>query len=96
MKVLTILEAQVEEGKAAVLQEAFRKGLSNLPPQMDQTFLIQGVGERTLWRILSVWKSREALDEMRKSVAIPDGILMFRAAGAEPKLSVFDVPEYAP
>jgi hypothetical protein len=49
-----------------------------------------------LWKILSVWKSREALDEMRNSGETPTGVLMFRSAGADPQLSIFDVPGFAP
>jgi len=37
-----------------------------------------------------VWR-REALDEYRRSVETPGGVLRFRAAGAEPTLSIFDV-----
>ncbi len=94
--VLTILEAHVDSDKASVLLAAFQKGLSHLPPQMNQTFLIQSVSDKTLWKIISVWKSRAALEEMRATNETPAGILMFRAAGAEPQLSVFDVPAFAP
>ena len=94
--VITILEAHVSAEKGPVLQDAYKKGLAQLPPQMVQTFLIQSTSDKTLWRILSVWKSREALDEMRNSGETPAGILMFRAAGAEPTLSVFDVAARAP
>ena len=37
------------------------------------------------------WTSREALTALRSTGTPPAGILMFRAAGAEPTLSVFDV-----
>lgn len=94
--VITILEAHVELDKAAFLKDAYTKGLNDLPPQMVQTFLIQNVTDPTLWQIISVWKSREALDEMRNSGRTPAGILMFRAAGTEPKLSIFSVSAFAP
>jgi len=95
--IITILEAHVEADKAIALQEAYRKGTQEgLPPQMTQTFLLQSVTDKTLWQIISVWKSREALDEMRNSGETPAGILMFRAAGAEPKLTIFAVPASAP
>ncbi len=94
--VITVLEAHVDVEKASVLQKEYTKGLGDLPPQMTQTFLLQSATDKTLWQIISVWKSREALDEMRKLVETPAGVLMFRAAGAEPKLSVFAVPAFAP
>ena len=63
---------------------------------MVRTYLLQDVKDQTLWKIVSVWKSREALDEMRNSGETPTGVLMFRNAGAEPKLSIFNVPVFAP
>ncbi len=94
--VITILEAHVEAEKASVLQAEYTKGLGDLPPQMVQTFLLQSAADKTLWQIISVWKSREALEEMRNSGETPAGILMFRAAGAEPKLTIFAVLAFAP
>ncbi|NJC96104.1 MAG: hypothetical protein FIB03_07175 [Anaerolineae bacterium] len=94
--VVTILEAHVDSGQSSRLLTAYQGGITNLPPQMIETFLMQSTSDKTLWRIISVWKSREALDEMRNSGETPAGILMFRAAGAEPELSIFDVPAHAP
>ena len=95
--VITILEARIEPDMTAALLAAYQNGLSHLPPQMVRTYLIQSTADKAVWQILSVWKSREALDEMRSSREVPEGILMFRAAGAEePKISIFDVAAYAP
>ncbi len=90
--VITILEAHVNTENWAAFQGDFKNRITQLPPQMLQTFLLQGASDQTLWQIVSVWKSREALDEMRNSGETPTGVLMFRAAGAEPKLSIFNVP----
>ena len=94
--VMTILEAHVELDMIPALQAAYQNGFTHLPPQMVQTFLVQSVSDKTLCRIVSIWKSLEALDEMRHSMETPEGILMFRAAGAEPKLSIFDISASAP
>jgi hypothetical protein len=95
--VLTILEAHIEPDMVPALLAAYQNGLSHLPPQMVKTFLINSTADKSIWRILSVWKSREALEEMRHSRETPEGILMFRAAGAEdPKLFVFEVAAHAP
>ncbi len=95
--VITVLEAHVEAGKESLLRDAYQKGTqAGLPPQMTQTFLLQSTADKTLWQIISVWKSREALDEMRNSGETPAGVLMFHAAGAEPKLTIFAVPAFAP
>jgi hypothetical protein len=93
--VITILEAHVEANNWSALQNDYQQRTAQLPFQMLQTFLLQDTTDRSIWRILSVWKSREALDEMRGSGETPAGVLMFRNAGAEPKLSIFDVPASA-
>jgi quinol monooxygenase YgiN len=95
MMVVTILEAHVEEERSSDLQAAYREGIAQLPPQMIQTFLVQDVSDTKTWKIISVWKSRQALEEMRNSGETPGGVLMFRAAGAEPSLMVLDVREFA-
>jgi hypothetical protein len=94
--VITILEAYVEAARWSALEEDYKHRIARLPPQMVQTFLVQSAADQTLWQILSVWKSREALDEMRNSGEIPEGVVMFRNVGAEPKLSLFNVPASAP
>lgn len=95
--VITTLEAHVEPDMVPALLAAYQNGLSHLPPQMIRTFLAHSAADKTLWRIVSVWKSREALEEMRHSRETPEGILMFQAAGAEdPQLSIFEVAAYAP
>lgn len=89
--VITILEAQIAPDMVPALLAAYQNGLSQLPPQMIRTFLIKIMADK------SVWKSREALEEMRRSRETPEGILMFRAAGVEqPQLSVFEVAAHAP
>jgi heme-degrading monooxygenase HmoA len=89
--VITILEAHVPPEQSAALEQTFRASGAQLPPQMAETFLIRGTDDPTLWRGVSVWRSRQALDEYRRSVQTPGGVLMFRAVGAEPTLSIFDV-----
>lgn len=94
--VITILESHVEADKWSGFEKDFKERTHELPPQMLQTFLLQDTADKTLWRIISVWKSREALEEMRNSGETPTGVVMFRSAGAEPKLSIFYVPVAAP
>ncbi len=94
--VITILEAHVNADRWSGFEQDFKRRTNELPPQMVQTFLLQDTADRTLWRIISVWRSREALNEMRNSGETPTGVLMFRSAGAEPKLSIFNVSASAP
>ncbi len=93
--VITILEAQVAPEKVALLEKAYKQGIENLDAGIAQTFLLRGSKDANRWQILTVWQSREALDAMRRSGETPRGVLMFRAAGAEPTLSVFEVMAHA-
>jgi len=89
--IMTVLEAHVASEKWDALSRTFAEASKNLPSQMVQTFLVQSTDDPTLWRGISIWRSRQALSEYRRSVETPGGILMFRSVGAEPTLSMFDV-----
>jgi heme-degrading monooxygenase HmoA len=92
--VITILEAQVAPEKTARLEEAYKQATKHLDAGITQTFLLRSAKDASLWRIVTVWESREALEAMRQSGETPRGVVMFRAADAEPMLSVFDVVAY--
>lgn len=88
---MTIVEAKVKEENWAKLKEVYKKATDNLPTGLIKTFLIQNVNEKLIWRIVSVWQNREALEKMRNSGETPGAILVFRAAEAEPEVSIFEV-----
>jgi heme-degrading monooxygenase HmoA len=89
--VMTILEAYVSEENWSALEQAYRLAAQQRDPGLVQSFLIHSSKDLDLWRILTVWSSREALDKMRSSGETPRGVLIFRSANAEPILSVFEV-----
>ena len=92
MMVMTILEARVATENWEALLRAYQAGTAaQRPPQLTQTFLTQSAADHSIWRIISFWNNREGLEEMRRTAGTPAGVLMFRAAGAEPALSVYDV-----
>lgn len=93
--VITILEAQVARDRIADLTQAYREGTSTLPADIYETFLVRDSHDETVFRIVTVWVSREALENMRASVEKPKGVQMFEAAGASPKLSIMDVAIHA-
>lgn len=93
--VMTILEAHVPADRWEGMQEAYEAATGDLPAQMVQTFLLHSTGEPTLWRMASVWKSRAELEEYRRSVETPGGVLLFRSVGIEPALSIFNVAVHA-
>lgn len=88
--VVTVLEATVAPERAVDLRAAFSNGGTMVPPGLVRTDLLNARNDPTRWRIQTLWSSREALDAMRQS-GTPAGVLMFRAAGAEPTLAVFEV-----
>lgn len=92
-KIVTVLEARVSEECWEVLQNAYRKlgGESALRPM--QSFLMQSKETPTLWRIVSIWENMESLQKVRQSGETPAGVLVFRAAGAEPTLEIFEAKE---
>ena len=89
--VLTILEAQVPPGREPQLRAAFDAAAAvALPAGLVRSELLCDARDPTHWRIQTWWTSRDALDAMRQA-GTPEGVLMFRSAGAEPALSIFDV-----
>ena len=89
--VMTTLEAHVEPEKWAALEAAFRTGTERPEPGIVRAHLVHNSADSSLWRLMAFWSSHEALEQMRSSGETPRGVRMFRAAGAEPVLSIFDV-----
>jgi hypothetical protein len=89
--VMTILEARVSKENWAALEQAYKQGAQERDAGLEQSFLVHSSKESGLWRIITVWRSWEALDQMRSSGETPKGVLMFRSARAEPVLSIFEV-----
>jgi hypothetical protein len=90
-RIMTVLEARVPADQWDKLREIYQASLGELPSQMVRTMLVQSTTEPDLWRGISIWHSREALAEYRRKVQTPEGIVMFRAVGAEPTLALFEV-----
>lgn len=90
--VMTILEAHVPQENWSALERAFSQAVKRMvEPGLVQTFLAQSSKDASLWRIMTVWSSRAALEAMRSTGETPRGLLIFKEAGAEPTLSVFDL-----
>ncbi len=87
---LTVLEGTVDPARGSDLEAAFRAAESPIPAGLLRSELIRSAGDPTRWRIQTLWESRAALDAMRGK-GTPAGVLMFRAAGAEASLSIFEV-----
>lgn len=95
LMVMTVLEAHVAPDRWEDLVAAYEGGTVELPLQMERTFLLQSTADATLWRMATVWKDLEALEEYRRSVETPGGVLLFRSVEVEPTLSIFRVAAHA-
>ncbi len=85
--VVTMLEAEVLPDRTEELETQFLS--APLPPAIVESFLLAS-SDSTMWRLVTVWESKAALDEYRANVETPGGVLMFRSAQAEPTLTVFE------
>ena len=88
--IVSVLEANVEQARTEELVSQFKGSSESLPQPIVESFLLHDAGSE-MWRIVTVWESRKALDQYRASVQTPGGVLMFQAAGAEPTLTIFEV-----
>ena len=92
-RVVTILEAQVPPDRHDDLERAYRMAIAEQPPPgLVRSTLLRDARDLSLWRIETVWESREALSAMR-GTGTPRGVQIFREAGVEPGLSVLNVVE---
>jgi heme-degrading monooxygenase HmoA len=91
--ILTVLEARLDDGADEALQSAYATAIAagDRPPGLVHSELIRDANDPRRWRIQTWWESRQALQELRSQGTPPAGILMFRSAGAEPSVSIFEV-----
>lgn len=89
MNILTIVSADVDQGRADELVAGFEELLgAGLPDGLLETRLLgDGQGH---WAIHSLWRDRAAVDAMRSSTE-PAAPAFFRGFGAQPRLSVMQV-----
>ena len=89
--IVTILEGHVEVGRAVDLQAAYSDAVAGpFPPGLVSSKLLRSADDSTVWRVQTLWASRDHLEQMR-SAGKPKGVQMFEAAGAIPTLTVFEV-----
>ena len=84
MLVVTILEAEVDPDRSGTLIDRFCGERNSLPSELVESSLVESSGR---WRIITTWRDAAALEAYRSRVGTPEGVLMFRDAGAEPSLT---------
>ncbi|HSB66296.1 MAG TPA: antibiotic biosynthesis monooxygenase [Anaerolineales bacterium] len=91
--IMTILEGRVAKENWPALEQVYKKGAQEEQPGLVRSYLIHSIKESDLWRILTIWTSREALEAMRRSTETPAGVLMFRTAQSEPVLTIYEIAQ---
>ena len=91
--IMTILECNIDESKWNLLKSKYSEIIKKMPIQMVRTYLVQNAKNRNIWRVISVWKSKEKLLEYRETVPSPEGIMLFKSLGIEPVLTLFEIIE---
>ncbi len=87
--VITMVDAEVAPERAETLLAMWNEVAGGpKPPGLERAYLLRA-GDA--WRIATVWESREALDAVRASGETPGAIRIFAAAGAEPKLTIYEI-----
>jgi hypothetical protein len=71
------------------VRSAWEQRPSPPPAGFIQSLLLRG--EEGVWRIVTVWESREAVMAMRASGGRPAALVMFEQVGAEPIASFWSV-----
>lgn len=90
MEVVTIAAADVAPERADALRAAYEALVAGgLPDGIVETSLLRGEGDE--WMVVTRWRNRAALNNMRASGEPPAAIVLFRDAGARPRVGVYDV-----
>ncbi len=89
--VMSVVEGRGTPEQGSILQAEYARAVTELDLGITATYLVHSISEPGLWRIVTLWSSREALEAMRNSGQPPKAPLMFRTAGMEPSHSFWEV-----
>ncbi len=92
MEVITIVEGKVPVSKAKEFETAYASLKQDaLTPGLIRSSLIRKSDNPEIYRIETVWESREALEKMRSSTQTPKAIELFQKVKASPHLEIYDL-----
>ncbi|HLB71830.1 MAG: antibiotic biosynthesis monooxygenase [Candidatus Methanoperedens sp.] len=97
MEVITIVEGRVPISKAKEFETAYaalKQGA--LSPGLIRSSLLRNSDNPEIYRIETIWESREALEKMRSSTQIPKAIELFQKVRASPRLEIYDIVHNLP
>ena len=85
---MTMVEGEVTEERVADLHAAWKENTADLPVGLLESFLVRS--ESGVWRIVTVWESKDAVMAMRAS-GRPAALVMFERAGSVGSVSMWSV-----
>ena len=93
MQVMTVVEGKIPRTKTHEFLAMYASVRDQAKPSgWKRSMLLHDTSEEGLYRISTLWDSREALEQMRKNTQVPFAVQIFRTHGAEPNVRVFEVP----
>lgn len=87
---VTSVEGKVEAAREGDLRSAWEETIAGaLPAGLVESSLLRA--EDGIWRIITVWESKEAVMAMRASDETPAALVMFERAGSKPSVTMWSV-----
>lgn len=89
--IVTILEGHITSERWNSFEEAYRTNIKKIPIEQRENILIQDVKDCTLWRIISIWRSKQDYEKMKDDTLYTTMADVYRKVGVEPTHRVFNV-----
>jgi hypothetical protein len=89
--IMTILEGHVPANRWNDFEHSYREAIKHIPAHLKETFLVQDEHDPNLWRIITVWKSREDFDAIRFDPLYHTCVDIYTSVGTEATRRVFNV-----
>ncbi len=97
MEVITIVEGRVPASKAREFETAYASLKQDALTQgLIRSSLLRKSDNPEIYRIETVWESREALEKMRSNTQTPKAIELFQKVKASPRLEIYDIVHNIP
>jgi hypothetical protein len=87
--VVTMVSARIAPDRVPMVTGPFSAAVRAGMPERRQTWLLRGEGD--VWRIVTIWRSREDLDAYLASVDEPFAIRLMRSAGGTPEVEILEI-----
>jgi len=90
---MTVVEGKIPKSKSQEFVAMYASVRDQpKPPGWRRSMLLHDANDEALYRVSTLWESREALEEMRKNTKVPFAVQIFRTHGDEPNVRIFEIP----